>query len=294
MINYTFGSYGFLNREKMEDPPLFLLDLGVERRCKESYYWDNSTRPSYSGYLLQFTLKGGGFFEKDGKREWVGEGCGFFAKMPENSRYYLPFASDPQAADPALTGSLPGEWEFFFLHFDGPAALPFYQTLIKEWGPVFPLPVNSPPVSLFFRLFDRCRQNGLERYEGGEFLYRFLSRLLQAVETPADGGSFLLKQARNYLKEHFADLSGIGEAAGFCQVSQEHLTRCFSRETGQTPLQYLTGLRLEHGLFLLLNTDDTIEDIAKACGFLNGNYFAKVFRRYLQCSPESYRKRNRG
>lgn len=294
MIEYTFGSYGFLNQEKMESPPLLLLDLGVERRCKEPYFWDNSNRPSYSGYLLQFTLKGGGIYEKEGEREPIREGQGFFAKMPENSRYYLPSAACPRTADPALNGAFSEEWEFFFLHFDGPAALPFYQTLLNLSGPVFSLSPDSPPVRLFFRLFDRCRQGSLERYEGGEFLYRFLSRLLQTLEAPADGGSFLLKQAQSYLKGHFATLSGIEEAARYCGVSQEHLTRCFSRETGQTPLRYLTGLRLEQGLFLLLNTDDSIDAVAKACGFLNGNYFAKVFRRYLQCSPESYRKRNRG
>ncbi|MBQ7840709.1 MAG: helix-turn-helix transcriptional regulator [Lachnospiraceae bacterium] len=100
-------------------------------------------------------------------------------------------------------------------------------------------------------------------------------------------------QAGDYLRRHTATISGIGQLAAACHVSQEHLTRCFKKEIGQTPLQYLTRLRLENALFYLLNTDDSIGLIAKNCGFLNGNYFAKVFRRYLNCSPEEYRRRNR-
>lgn len=130
-------------------------------------------------------------------------------------------------------------------------------------------------------------------YETGEFLYRFLTCLVRELEAPSPEGSALVKQASCCLRERFSSLQGIGEVAKACHVSQEHLTRTFRAETGQTPLQYLTRLRIEHALFLLLNTTDSIEHIAAACGFLNGNYFAKVFRRYLHCSPEEYRKRNR-
>lgn len=280
MTGYSLGSYGFIAQEKMQDQPLCLLDLGVERRFEETYFFDNRTRPPYGGYLFQYTLKGRGIYEKKDNRHFLEEGDAFMIKMPEDSRYYLPHEAD-------------GCWEFFFLHFDGPAAGPFYEAILEQTGPVLRLSVDLPPIRLFFQLFDSCRRHGaLELYEGGEFLYRFLSQLLRYLEAPADGGSPLLRQARSYLKEYSAVISGIGEAAEACHVSQEHLTRCFKRETGQTPLQYLTKLRLENALFLLLNTDDTVDTIARSCGFLNGNYFAKVFRRYLQCSPEEYRKRS--
>lgn len=293
MMEYSFGNYGFLTREKMREQPLILLDLGVERRCRETYDWDNLKRPAYGGYLFQYTLKGCGIYEADGKKYLLKEGCAFFIKMPENSRYYLPCT--PQDFELYRDLSADAGWEFFYLHFDGPAALPFYQTVRDTAGPVFSLSPALSPVRLFLQLFDSCKRYGsLELYEGGEFLYRFLSQLLRPLEMPADGGSALIRQASAYFKSHFSSLSGIGEAAEACGVSQEHLTRCFKRETNRTPLQYLTGLRLENALFLLLNTNDSIEAIAKSCGFLNGNYFAKVFRRHLQCSPEEYRRRRRG
>lgn len=287
MIDYTFGNYGFLPQGRMKNQPLVLLDLGVERRCREEYCFDNAHRSAYGGYLLQYTLKGCGIYETQAVPHALSPGKGFFSRMPEDSRYYLPFGHSPAEVSCE-------EWEFFYLHFDGPAAAPFFETLRSLTGPVFSLEQTGPPVYLFFRLFEQCRKkNSLSLYEGGEFLYRFLSALLRNLEAPSAKGSALTRQAADYLREHFADVSGIGEVATLCQVSQEHLTRIFRAETGQTPLQYLTRLRIEHGLFLLLNTNDTIEKIAAACGFLSGNYFAKVFRRYLDCSPEEYRRRNR-
>lgn len=292
MIEYSFGNYGFLPRGSMEAPPLVLLDLGVERRSHEAYHFENADRTSYGGYLLQYTLKGCGIYEtgapaNPSERCRLETGRGFFSRMPENSRYYLPPSGiSPKSPDCG--------WEFFYLHFDGPAALPFFETIRALTGPVFSLPPSSPPIALFFSLFERLdRRETLALYEGSEFLYRFLTRLLRSLEAPSAEGSQLVRQAASYFKDHFASLSGIGEAARACHVSQSHLTRVFHEETGQTPLQYLTRLRIEQGLFLLLNTGDSIESIAVTCGFLNGNYFAKVFRRYLGCSPEEYRKRNR-
>lgn len=292
MTEYAFGNYGFLKQGRMTDPPFLLLDLGVERRMHEAYRFENAARASYGGYLLQYTLKGCGIYESaalpDGQdRLELSAGRGFFSRMPENSRYYLP--SGRRFSHMEDSG-----WEFFFLHFDGPAVLPFFETVRALSGPVFTIPESSPPVTLFFQLFERLRKGeSLALYEGNEFLCRFLTQLLRVLESPSAEGSPLVLQALSYFKNHFFDISGIGEAAEACGVSQAHLTRTFHAETGQTPLQYLTRLRIEHGLFLLLNTKDSIESIAVSCGFLNGNYFAKVFRRFLGCSPEEYRKRNR-
>jgi len=73
-------------------------------------------------------------------------------------------------------------------------------------------------------------------------------------------------------------------------ISLPHLTRLFLKEQGMPPIQYLTQLRLEHALNLLLNTSLPIQEVAIACGFTCSNYFAKVFKKALQVSPSTYRK----
>ncbi|MBQ6787324.1 MAG: helix-turn-helix transcriptional regulator [Lachnospiraceae bacterium] len=288
MISYHFGNYGFIKQEKMKQLPITLYDMGIEHRCMESYSFDNTNRPAYDGYLLQYTFQGYGIFEADGNPILMKQGMGFFCKIPENSKYYLPNSHYP--VEYQTKG-----WDFFYIHFDGSAADAFYEAVKEISGSVFSLEPTAPPIRLFLRLFETCERYGtLDLYEGSEFLYRFLSRLLRELEAPSLDETGLVHQARTYIREHFRTLESLREVADFCQVSHEHLTRRFKKETGQSPLQYLTKLRIEHALFLLLNTTDSIETIAISCGFQNGNYFAKVFRKFLQCSPEEYRRRNTG
>lgn len=284
LISYAYGNYGFLQHEKMKNQPLILLDMGIEKRCHENYCFDNAKRAPYSGYVLQFTLSGYGVFKHAQKQYLLTKDTGFLCHIPGKSCYCLPDTSYP--SEYADAG-----WEFFYIHFDGPAAKPFYQTLLSLSGPTFTLPQDCPPIQLFFRLFKECSQQGsLDLYEGGEFLYRFLSQLLRELESPTANHSLLIQHAKNYMRTHFQTIESTRDIADYCQISQEHLTRCFHTETGHTPLQFLTKLRIEYALFLLLNTNDSIQQIATSCGFQTGNYFAKVFRKYLHCSPEEYRK----
>lgn len=47
---------------------VLLLDGGVEKRWKEPYAFHNTDRGTYSGWLMQYTLSGTGWFEKTEKR----------------------------------------------------------------------------------------------------------------------------------------------------------------------------------------------------------------------------------
>lgn len=302
-MQYSFGNYGFLQHEKMQNQPLILLDMGIEHRHQEYYFFDNLHRAPYSGYLLQYTLSGCGVFETPQLHPYkhiLTEGMGFFSHIPEESLYYLPdstlqnLSSSENEALSDIHDFIDKGWTFFYLHFDGPAAKAFFDTLLSISGPTFFLSTTSPAITLFLHLFEQCRQQKtLELYEGGEFLYRFLSQLLRELESPSQATSSLVTFAKEYIDLHFQSLESIHEVADLCQVSHEHLSRCFRKETGHTLQQYLTKLRVEHALYLLLNTNSTIGEIAITCGFQNGNYFAKVFKKFLHCTPDEYRKMNR-
>ena len=280
MISYHFANYGFIQHERMENLPLYLIDTGIERRDSPSYYFDNSNRSSFQGYLIQYTLKGTGVFVKNGTKYLLEEGCCFFTKIPENSHYYF---------EPGLCT----EWDYFYLHFDGPTAEPFYRTITELTNGFFSISYDSTPIHLFFRLIESYTRKGyLDLYESGEFLYRFLSGILRELENPTDTDSSPVLTASHYMRKHFSTIDSITEVSDACNISPEHFCRLFQKEKGQSPLQFLTKLRIEHALFLLLNTSDDVEKIATACCYQNGNYFAKVFKKYLLCTPSEYRRRN--
>lgn len=49
---YTKGVFGVLNLESLPDEPMVLLDGGIESRYNEDYFFDNSCRSNYHGYLF--------------------------------------------------------------------------------------------------------------------------------------------------------------------------------------------------------------------------------------------------
>lgn len=281
-MQYHLGSFGVLNISEMRDEPLVLLDGGIERRQREIYDFQNGKRPGYGGFLFQYTLKGEGIYEREGKQFRVKEGSGFLVRFPEDSRYFLEKTPD-------------AFWEFLYLHFDGSAAGAFAKKLQSICPDLIRLEAGSAPVQMAVNLKERLTGGGqLEKYEGGEFLYQFLCALLREAELPGSSQkSALADRAADYMKKTCRTLPGVGEAAGYVGVSSEHLCRCFRREFGVTPAEYLTRLKLQSAMRDLLSTEKSVERIARDNGFSNGNYFGKVFRRYMGISPGAYRKQQR-
>jgi transcriptional regulator GlxA family with amidase domain len=67
------------------------------------------------------------------------------------------------------------------------------------------------------------------------------------------------------------------------------LNRRFQAETGQTPMQWLTGVRVRHAQQLLESTAHGVEKIGRDVGFSSPANFRERFRRLTGVAPQSYR-----
>ena len=72
-------------------------------------------------------------------------------------------------------------------------------------------------------------------------------------------------------------------------VSVRTLNRRFQGETGQTPMQWLTGVRVRHAQQLLETTSYGVERIGREVGFTSPANFREQFRRLTGVPPQSYR-----
>ncbi len=82
-------------------------------------------------------------------------------------------------------------------------------------------------------------------------------------------------------------LTDIGAAAG---MSVRTLARRFTEETGQSPIQWLTGVRIRHAQELLETTDYTVERIADKVGFPTASNFRTLFAQTVGVPPGAYRR----
>ena len=133
--------------------------------------------------------------------------------------------------------------------------------------------------------------------EASEYAYQLLMALYgTAGDAPEEGERLLpvVEAALGLIRRDFAFLDGIGELADRLEVSQEYLTRCFCRAVGVTPGRYLTQVRIENAKLLLRQGGHSVQFVSDACGFSNGNYFARVFRASVGMNPRDYARRSTG
>jgi transcriptional regulator GlxA family with amidase domain len=72
-------------------------------------------------------------------------------------------------------------------------------------------------------------------------------------------------------------------------MSVRTLNRRFQTETGQTPMQWVTGVRIRHAQELLESTSYGVERIGREVGFTSAANFREQFRRLTGVAPQSYR-----
>jgi AraC family transcriptional regulator len=97
----------------------------------------------------------------------------------------------------------------------------------------------------------------------------------------------VLAYAAAHLDEDVS-LDALAREAG---LSPFHLQRLFTAGAGETPKQLTLRLRLARAAVMLLASDDSILDVALACGFQSHEVFIRAFRRRFGMTPSAYRER---
>jgi len=115
---------------------------------------------------------------------------------------------------------------------------------------------------------------------------------LRLYRGPHTGG---LSPARERLAKDMmlADLAGdlsISDLANACGLSQGHFSRAFRQATGKPPHRWLLEQRVERAKNLLAHTEDSISDIALACGFVDQSHLTRVFVNAIGVTPGAWRK----
>jgi transcriptional regulator GlxA family with amidase domain len=76
-------------------------------------------------------------------------------------------------------------------------------------------------------------------------------------------------------------------------LSERHLRRLFSEQTGTTPARFTERIRVEAARDLLAGTATPINTIAAGCGFGSAETMRRAFLRVLGVGPADYRARFR-
>ena len=99
-----------------------------------------------------------------------------------------------------------------------------------------------------------------------------------------------LKQTFNLIDSNYPQPLTLADLAKAANLSPNYFCRFFQKITHHSPIDYLNRYRVEMACLKLAHTNDSITNIALACGFNDVSYFIKLFHRYKETSPLKYRQ----
>ena len=114
---------------------------------------------------------------------------------------------------------------------------------------------------------------------------------MRSAEEPVEGiPEEKIQEAAKYICDHYHEQISLGEVADHVYMSQTYFSKRFKKVTGLNFREYLLSVRIRAADDLLVNTQQSVSEIAAVCGFGDANYFGDVFKRVMGVSPLKYRK----
>ncbi|QES51722.1 AraC family transcriptional regulator [Streptomyces venezuelae] len=102
-----------------------------------------------------------------------------------------------------------------------------------------------------------------------------------------------IDELRTFITEHLDEDLSAPVLAGHLCLSERHFARVFRQETGSSPAAYVEAARVEAARRLLETTDRSLEQIAAATGLGSVETLHRAFRKQINTTPASYRRRFR-
>ncbi|WP_010269046.1 helix-turn-helix domain-containing protein [Paenibacillus senegalensis] len=106
------------------------------------------------------------------------------------------------------------------------------------------------------------------------------------------GGRAAVQKVWQHVKQNVGENISLTECAELVGMSPSYLSRLFRKETGISFVDYVMECKVGEAKRLLRETEDSIQEIAKAVGYSERN-LNRVFQRLLDMSPGQFRAKQR-
>ncbi|MGO4546798.1 response regulator [Paenibacillus sp. 2TAB23] len=114
------------------------------------------------------------------------------------------------------------------------------------------------------------------------------------IATLSENRNYLTNQqihrAVEYIDSHYAnEKMSLQDLCRHVLMSSSYFSLVFKQHTGETFIEYLTGVRVAKAKELLHNTTMKLYEIAEQVGYKDPNYFSILFKKHTGITPKDYR-----
>lgn len=94
----------------------------------------------------------------------------------------------------------------------------------------------------------------------------------------------------DYIERNLGNDLSVVDLSGLLGYTPDHFSRLFRRAFGITPHRYITGRRVEKAKSMLRDSQQSLANVALACGFSSQAHLNVIFKRLAGTTPGDYRR----
>ena len=102
-----------------------------------------------------------------------------------------------------------------------------------------------------------------------------------------------VRLALEYIHNNYSENISLRDISKAVNISKSECCRSFQRVIKMTPFEYLMEYRILKSTNYLSNSNESISNIALNVGFNGISYYGKIFKKYMNCTPSQYRRKQK-
>ena len=232
--------------------------------------------------ILFYCVQGKGYYTLDGHTFTLNPNQYVIVPATDKPLIYWSDTEDP--------------WSIYWVHFTSDALQAFNRAyhIVPEQGPQY-IPHNEKGI----RIWDEMYENLSRGYSPENLmntnlcLYHLIATFVFSQQQNQNSSSpekAIIRETIDYMKNNLDKTIRIEDFADLNKYSVSHFSKLFRLTTGMSPIEYFIHLKMQKACQLLYTEDSRVKQIAALLGYDDPYYFSRLFKKYMNTSPETYRK----
>lgn len=230
---------------------------------------------------------------------YISEGCCF---VTENNHIF----EAPAGSVIVYRPGEPQQYKFngkiksisYYIHFTGTGCEDLFNRFSMHTGRIFQIGRSTSLEKALINLIDDVH---LKEPFFEQFCHAHLMRILSIIgkkiydaemskESHFDNK---LVEILKIMHKEYAENKSISYYANIFGLSESRFSHIFKEYAKVSPNKYLLSIKIMKAKELIENTDLSMSQIAEYVGIPDQNYFSRLFKQYVGCSPKAYQMKNR-
>lgn len=101
---------------------------------------------------------------------------------------------------------------------------------------------------------------------------------------------YVIHNAINYIDNRYTEGISLDDVANHVGLTPQYFSAYFKESMDCNLVDYITNLRIEKAKEIIRNSQMSVQEICFFVGYHDPNYFSRIFKKYVGCTPSQYKK----